>query len=110
MEVSMRKALSLGILLITPMILLNTNQFGATSSSVLKDFHGLNATSIADNMGLEFLMDSEISRKLGSSSLHVTDNKAAIQCGRIPYKPCVGGSGKPKIGENCGPGTKNRNC
>ena len=105
----MRKALSLGILLITLMILLNTNQSGATSSSVLKDFHGLNNTIIADNMELEFLMDSDISRKLGSSSLHVTDD-TSTQCGRTPYKPCVPERGDPKKGENCEPGTKNRNC
>ncbi|XWS36833.1 hypothetical protein CRYUN_Cryun20dG0119600 [Craigia yunnanensis] len=62
------------------MLLLDTSQPGA-NGSFLKEMSG--TTIIADNMELEFLMDSEISTKLASSFSHVTDltfnpNKARL--------------------------------
>ncbi|XWS36831.1 hypothetical protein CRYUN_Cryun20dG0119400 [Craigia yunnanensis] len=79
-----KRRFSLGILIMV-MLLLVTSQPGA-NGSFLKELSG--TTIIADNMELEFLMDSEISRKLASSNSHVTDFtliSSKIKCGRIPY-------------------------
>ena len=91
---------ALGILIMV-MLLLNTSQPGA-NGSFQKELSG--TTIIADNMELEFLMDSEISRKLVSRSPQVTDfifNSGKTKCGRIRYPTCLPKRGNPTIGEKC---------
>ncbi|EOY03745.1 Uncharacterized protein TCM_018909 [Theobroma cacao] len=86
MVVSMRKGFSLGILLITLIILLNTSPSGATSASLLKDFHDLYAT-IADNMELEFLHRSNIGRMLADDEESFVTSGALI-AGEAVLKTC----------------------
>ncbi|XWS36832.1 hypothetical protein CRYUN_Cryun20dG0119500 [Craigia yunnanensis] len=80
----------LGIIIMV-MLLLDTSQPGA-NGSFLKELSG--TTIIADNMELEFLMDSEISRKLVSISSRVTYRslnryKAVTDCDRGKYGSCL---------------------
>ncbi|XVF81711.1 hypothetical protein PTKIN_Ptkin15bG0177400 [Pterospermum kingtungense] len=89
-------------ILIMVMLVLDTSQPGA-EGSLVKELSG--TTIIADNMELEFLMDSEISRKLADGSSHFTDaslvaNKPVTGCRK--YTSCVPPKNKPKKGETCG--------
>ncbi|XVF71264.1 hypothetical protein PTKIN_Ptkin12aG0022900 [Pterospermum kingtungense] len=115
MEVSMSKAFSLGTLLITFMILLNTSSSMGTSASLPKNFHGINAT-IGDNMEFEFLYSSEIGRMLadGDDSFLTPDaliaEEAVVKtCGRgKPYHGCVPSPNPRPVQETCS--TYKRGC
>ncbi|KAE8713129.1 Detected protein of unknown function [Hibiscus syriacus] len=100
MENSIRKDLSLGILLTTFMILLNiTIPSESKSVSELKHyFHGLeNVTTIADNMEFEFLYSSNIERMLAdqgesyvSPGALIAEEAAVSKCSRgKPYQSCL---------------------
>ncbi|KAH1129393.1 hypothetical protein J1N35_000771 [Gossypium stocksii] len=109
-----RKGCSSLEILITVMVLLATTTQSGSSGSFVKEL--ISTTVIADNMELEFLMDSEISRKLATEPNYLTiaaldANKKAAMCGRIPYSPCLGKPGNPKKPDNCRPTEiYNRNC
>ncbi|MFQ6620229.1 hypothetical protein Gotur_001267, partial [Gossypium turneri] len=80
-------------ILMTAMVLLATTTQSGSSGSFVKDLSS--ATVIADNMELEFLMDSEVSRKLATEPNYLTIDaldakKPAAMCDRKPYSSCVG--------------------
>ncbi|XWS75690.1 hypothetical protein CRYUN_Cryun01aG0113100 [Craigia yunnanensis] len=111
----MTKAFSFGILLITLMILLNTSPSVATSASVLKYFHAVNAT-IADNMELEFLHSSKIGRMLVDDEESfvtfgalIADEAVLKTCGRgKPYDSCLPRPNPPPVPDTCS--TYKRGC
>ncbi|XVF20832.1 hypothetical protein REPUB_Repub12eG0037000 [Reevesia pubescens] len=77
------------------MILLDASRGGAIGASPTK-FNGSGRFApIAANMELEFLMDSEIGRRLGSENRYETDgtkdrNNPAADCGRgNSYSSCT---------------------
>ncbi|XWS75689.1 hypothetical protein CRYUN_Cryun01aG0113000 [Craigia yunnanensis] len=67
MEVSVGKGLSLGAV-ITLMIILDASRGGATGASVTDFNRSGRFATIAANMELEFLMDSEIGRMLATDN------------------------------------------
>ncbi|MBA0875591.1 hypothetical protein Goshw_018866 [Gossypium schwendimanii] len=101
-----RKGCSLLEILITATVLLETTTQSGSSGSFVNDLSS--ATVIANNMELEFLMDSEVSRKLATEPNYLTiaaldASKKAVMCDRLPYLSCVGKPGNPKMPNNCGP-------
>ncbi|OMO50587.1 hypothetical protein COLO4_37999 [Corchorus olitorius] len=121
MEVS--KGFSLGILLISLMILLiNTSQLGATSASsgaLVKDFQGLYAT-IAGNMQMELLHSSTMGRMLIEDNIEeefvtfgaLIADEAVLKppiCNRgKPYRGCLPPPNQPPITDTCS--TYKRGC
>ena len=103
----MGKSLSLGAV-ITLIIILDASRGGATGASVT-EFNGSGRfATIAANMELEFLMDSEIGRMLATENRHVTEptkdpNNPAVNCGRgNPYRSCTPtGNKDQKVPEKC---------
>ncbi|XVF71266.1 hypothetical protein PTKIN_Ptkin12aG0023100 [Pterospermum kingtungense] len=114
MDVSIGKGLSLGAV-ITLMIILNASQ-GRASSALLTEFNGSGRfTTIAANMELELLMDSEIGRMLATENKYVTEetedrSKPAVDCGRgNPYSSCTPPENKDhRVPEPCS--KYNRGC
>ena len=108
MEVSAGKALTMGAI-ISLIILLGASQGGTTAAS-LTNFSGSSDrfATIAANMELEFLMDSEIGRMLAGVNSQVTKGtenpeEPAVDCGRgNPYSGCTPpGNKNPTIPEKC---------
>ncbi|KAM4093305.1 hypothetical protein ACB094_06G105700 [Castanea mollissima] len=120
MEVGAARGLSLALLVMMMMILLKTSSCRASISSLNNDSY-TGSGLIADDLETQFLMDSDFSRILGSTSNKISPgtlkpNPAA--CGRN-NGPKSYGSGcttlpnKIKKKENCVPGssdTFNRVC
>ncbi|XVF81709.1 hypothetical protein PTKIN_Ptkin15bG0177300 [Pterospermum kingtungense] len=90
-------------------LLLDTSQTGA-KGSLVEELSG--TTIIADNMELEFLMDSEISRKLASSPCPYTNAsknpKRPASCGRGKQYPQCPPCPNPHVvrPQHCGPYTR----
>ncbi|XVF81713.1 hypothetical protein PTKIN_Ptkin15bG0177600 [Pterospermum kingtungense] len=116
-EVMGRGRFSLGILIMV-MLVLDTSQAGPNGSLVTKELSGAGTAIIGDNMEVEFLMDSEISKKLAGTSSYVTepssliDSEPVVNCGRgDPYTPCVHGVPNHPRPPSCPHGAiYNRNC
>ncbi|EOY03746.1 Uncharacterized protein TCM_018911 [Theobroma cacao] len=114
MEVIVGRGLTLGAV-ITLMILLDVSRIRAIGAS-LTEFNGSGRfATIAANMELEFLMDSEIGRMLASENQYVTEStrdpqNPAANCGRgKPYRSCIPPVNKDqKVQEKCS--TYKRGC
>ncbi|OMO50588.1 hypothetical protein COLO4_38000 [Corchorus olitorius] len=95
------------------MILLNSSRNGAFGAS-LKEFNGSGRfATIAANMELEWLMESEIGRMLAGHKYVTEDTeeseKPAVDCGRgKPYKSCTPPGNNRKVPEPCS--TYKRGC
>lgn len=109
MEVLVGKGLSLGAA-ITLVIILDATASGggATGASLTELNRSGGFSTIAANMELELLMDSEIGRMLATEHRYVTEktedsNNPAADCGRgKPYRSCTPTKNQDqKVPEKC---------
>ncbi|PON39470.1 hypothetical protein TorRG33x02_342590 [Trema orientale] len=102
----------LAMVVIMMAILIDTSTNGVTGTTSPPNINGTSTIAYQD-VDLEFVMDSEISRRFLQTSINFQTartsdpNKAAL-CGRGRYRSCTGSASPGPIKDTCS--TYKRNC